>query len=108
MTLLQGSFFSLPFSPFFYSSIPLLLHRSLSLQGLAVCTKLEELTIDRNLLQDLQLVQYFPHLKWLSVSGNRLTSLLSAGTMTVLGKLEYLNISWNSLQGLQGIEVRGK
>ena len=74
-------------------------------QGLSLCTKLEELTIDRNLLHTLDPpLHHLPALQWLSASHNVLTTLPSTA-FTTLTKLEYLNVSNNSLRSLEGMQV---
>ena len=73
-------------------------------QGLECCHKLEELTLDDNYLQHSLSLHRFPHLRWLSLENNRLTSLPLSSSP--LPHLTYINISRNYIRDISGIEVR--
>lgn len=71
-------------------------------QGVALCTKLEELTVDRNLLESAAGVGRLVHLKWLSLSSNCLTQLPLLHDLT---QLTYFNFTNNSVTSLTNLKV---
>ena len=71
-------------------------------QGLESCSKLEELTIDKNVLESITGVEHLNQLKWLSVSSNHLSSFPPLHTLT---QLTYLNISDNYVSSLMHLKV---
>ena len=58
--------------------------------------------MDRNLLESASGVDGLLHLKWLSLSSNRLMGLPS---LRNLNQLSYLNISDNSISSLTNLKV---
>ena len=75
-----------------------------SIDGVLVCSQLEELTLDGNLITTIAGIGSLSRLKWLSVASNKLNSLPSS-ELQALKSLEYLNISSNSVSSLQGVKV---
>ena len=72
------------------------------LQCLSLCSRLEELSVDRNLLESAAAVEGLVHLKWLSLQSNRLTELPSLHN---LNQLSYFNFSDNSISSLANLKV---
>ncbi|XP_019851716.1 PREDICTED: leucine-rich repeat-containing protein 9-like [Amphimedon queenslandica] len=73
------------------------------IQGIESCHKLEELTLDDNYLQNCLSLHWFPHLRWLSLENNHLTSLPLSSSP--LPQLTYVNISRNYIRDITGIET---
>ena len=73
------------------------------LQGLMQCAKLEELTLDDNLIHNTEGIGKLGSLKWLSLSSNQLSEL--SDDLWTLSKLHYLNISHNSISTLHHLKV---
>jgi len=67
---------------------------------LCSCSKLEEVIVDCNVIQELPSLHILTHLTHLSVPDNKLTSLPS-----LLPQLEHLNISYNQISTLDPLKV---
>lgn len=67
------------------------------------CTKLEELTLDNNVIHSTEGIGKLHSLKWLSLSSNQLSEL--SDDLWTLSKLHYLNISHNSISNLHHLKV---
>ena len=69
---------------------------------MSLCSRLEELSVDRNLLESAAGVEGLLHLNWLSLSSNRLTELPS---LRSLNQLSYFNFSDNFISSLTNLKV---
>lgn len=67
------------------------------------CLKLEEVTLDDNLIHSIDGIGNLHSLKWLSLSSNQLSAL--PDNLWRLSKLRYLNISHNTISTLNHLKV---
>ena len=76
----------------------------ISVQGIELCSKLEELTLDDNFITQPIALHHFINLQWLSIANNNLHSLPHSSTGPLL-HLTYINVSGNRIDSLNELEV---